>query len=80
LICQDAGADFVKTSTGYAPYGARVEDISLMREVLPSTIGIKASGGIKTLEQALALIQAGADRLGTSSAKSLMDEWRKLNV
>ena len=80
LICQDAGADFVKTSTGYAPYGARVEDISLMREVLPSTIGIKASGGLKTLEQALALIQAGADRLGTSSAKSLMDEWRKLNV
>jgi deoxyribose-phosphate aldolase len=79
LICQDAGADFVKTSTGYAPYGARVEDISLMREILPSTIGIKASGGIKTLEQALALIQAGADRLGTSSAKSLMDEWRKGN-
>lgn len=76
LICQDAGADFVKTSTGYAPYGARVEDISLMRQVLPSTVGIKASGGIKTLELALALIQAGADRLGTSAAKSLMDTWR----
>jgi deoxyribose-phosphate aldolase len=76
LICQDAGADFVKTSTGYAPYGARVEDISLMREVLPSTVGIKASGGIKSLELALALIQAGADRLGTSAAKSLMDAWR----
>jgi deoxyribose-phosphate aldolase len=80
LICQDAGADFVKTSTGYAPYGARVEDISLMREVLPSTVGIKASGGIKTLEQALALIQAGADRLGTSAAKSLLDEWRTKNA
>jgi deoxyribose-phosphate aldolase len=80
LICQDAGADFVKTSTGYAPSGARVEDVLVMREVLPSTIGIKASGGIKTLEQALALIQAGADRLGTSSAKSLMDEWRKGNA
>jgi deoxyribose-phosphate aldolase len=80
LICQDAGADFVKTSTGYAPYGARVEDISLMREVLPSTVGIKASGGIKTLEQALALIQAGADRLGTSAAKSLMDEWKTKNA
>ena len=76
LICQDAGADFVKTSTGYAPSGAKVEDIGLMRQVLPSTVGIKASGGIKTLEQALALIQAGADRLGTSSAKSLMDAWR----
>lgn len=76
LICQDAGADFVKTSTGYAPSGAKVEDITLMRQVLPSTVGIKASGGIKTLEQALALIQAGADRLGTSAAKSLMDAWR----
>ncbi|MDA0315614.1 MAG: deoxyribose-phosphate aldolase [Bacteroidetes bacterium] len=79
LICQDAGADFVKTSTGYAPSGARIEDVLLMREVLPSTIGIKASGGIKTLEQAFSLIQAGADRLGTSTAKSLMDEWRNKN-
>jgi deoxyribose-phosphate aldolase len=76
LICQDAGADFVKTSTGYAPSGAKVEDIRLMRQVLPSTVGIKASGGIKTLELALDLIQAGADRLGTSSAKTLMDAWR----
>ena len=79
LICQDAGADFVKTSTGYAPYGARVEDVALMRQVLPSTLGIKASGGIKTLEQALALIQAGADRLGTSSGTALMEAWRKEN-
>jgi deoxyribose-phosphate aldolase len=80
LICQDAGADFVKTSTGYASSsGAREEDVLLMRKVLPSTIGIKASGGIKTLEQAMALIQAGADRLGTSAAKSLMEEWRTQN-
>jgi deoxyribose-phosphate aldolase len=79
LICQDAGADFVKTSTGYAPYGARVEDISLMRQVLPSTIGIKASGGIKNLELAMALIQAGADRIGTSAAKSLIEEWKSKN-
>ena len=76
MICQDAGADFVKTSTGYAPYGARVEDIQLMRQVLPSTIGIKASGGIKALDLALDLIQAGADRLGTRAAKALMDAWR----
>jgi deoxyribose-phosphate aldolase len=79
-ICVDAGADYVKTSTGYAPYGARVEDVELMRQVLPSTVGVKASGGIKTLEQALALIQAGADRLGTSSAKLLMEAWRKENL
>jgi deoxyribose-phosphate aldolase len=77
LICQDAGADFVKTSTGYAPSGAKVEDVSLMRQVLPSAIGIKASGGIKTLEFALELIRAGADRIGTSSAKALMEVWKK---
>lgn len=77
LICQDAGADYVKTSTGYAPKGAQVDDIKLMRETLPSEIGIKASGGIKTLDFALELVQAGADRIGTSSAKALMDDWRK---
>jgi deoxyribose-phosphate aldolase len=76
LICQDAGADYVKTSTGYAHSGAGVEDIKLIREVLPSAIGIKASGGIKTLDFALELIKAGADRIGTSSAKALMNAWR----
>ena len=76
-ICQDAGADFVKTSTGYAPSGAKVEDIVLMRQLLPSTLGIKASGGIKTLEGALELIKAGADRIGTSSAKPLIDAWKQ---
>ncbi|MEY2705043.1 MAG: hypothetical protein RL407_1105 [Bacteroidota bacterium] len=76
IICQDAGADFVKTSTGFAPHGAKLEDIALMRETLPSTVGVKASGGIKTLEFALDLIQAGADRIGTSAAKSLMEAWR----
>ena len=80
LICQDAGADYVKTSTGYAPTGAKVEDIALMREVLPSAIGIKASGGIKTLDFALDLIKAGADRIGTSSAKALIEAWRKANL
>ncbi|TFV95983.1 deoxyribose-phosphate aldolase [Algoriphagus kandeliae] len=76
LICQDAGADFVKTSTGYAPTGAKVEDIQLMRETLSSNTGIKASGGIKTLDFALELIQAGADRIGTSSAKALFEAWK----
>ncbi|RAI94910.1 deoxyribose-phosphate aldolase [Algoriphagus yeomjeoni] len=76
MICQDAGADFVKTSTGYASHGAKVEDIKLMRENLSSSLGIKASGGIKTLDLALDLIKAGADRLGSSSAKALMEAWR----
>lgn len=76
LICEDAGADFVKTSTGYASAGAKVEHINLMRETLSSSVGIKASGGIKTLNFVLELIKAGADRIGTSSAKALMDSWR----
>lgn len=76
MICQDAGVDFVKTSTGYAPSGAKVEDIKLMRETLSSAIGIKASGGIKTLEFTLELIKAGADRIGTSSAKAIMEAYR----
>jgi deoxyribose-phosphate aldolase len=68
----DAGVDFVKTSTGFAPSGAKVEHIALMREVLPSRVGIKASGGIKTREMAEALVKAGADRLGTSSGVALV--------
>lgn len=66
-ICADAGVDIVKTSTGFAPTGAKVEHVKLMRSVLPAEVGIKASGGIKTREQAIAMIEAGADRLGTSS-------------
>jgi deoxyribose-phosphate aldolase len=72
-ICADAGADFVKTSTGLAPAGAKVEHIKLMRSVLSAEVGIKASGGIKTREQAIALIHAGADRIGTSSGVTLVN-------
>jgi len=71
-LCADAGADFVKTSTGFAPAGAKVEHIQLMRTALPPSVGIKASGGIKTREQALQLIVAGADRIGTSSAVAMV--------
>ena len=67
-LCADAGADFVKTSTGWAGEGAKTEHIRLMREVLPSNVGIKASGGIKNYNQARAMLDAGADRIGTSSA------------
>jgi deoxyribose-phosphate aldolase len=72
-LCADAGADFVKTSTGFAPAGAKVEHIKLMRQSVPTEVGIKASGGIKTLEQALQLIEAGANRLGTSSGISIVN-------
>ncbi|EON75243.1 Deoxyribose-phosphate aldolase [Lunatimonas lonarensis] len=72
-ICRDAGADFVKTSTGFAPGGAVEEQIRLMRSRLPSQVGIKASGGIRDLPKAIAMIKAGADRIGTSAGPSIMN-------
>lgn len=71
-LCADAGADFVKTSTGFAKAGARVEHIRIMRRSLPPNVSIKASGGIKTLDDAMAMIDAGADRIGTSSGVSIV--------
>lgn len=71
-LCADAGVDFVKTSTGFAPTGATVENVTTMKQTLPSTVGIKASGGIKTFDQALALIEAGASRIGTSSGVTII--------
>jgi deoxyribose-phosphate aldolase len=71
-ICADAGADFVKTSTGFAPTGAKVENIALMKKNLPDHVGIKASGGVKSSEQTLALIEAGATRIGTSSGIAIV--------
>ena len=73
-LCCEAGTDFVKTSTGFAGAGATVEHIQLMRKNAPSNVGIKASGGIKSLSDARAMIEAGADRLGTSSGVAIMEE------
>ncbi len=75
-LCADAGTDFVKTSTGFAPSGAKVEDVKRMKKFLPNNVGIKASGGIKTLEQTLALIEAGANRIGTSSGIAILNEFK----
>ncbi len=66
-LCVEAGVDIVKTSTGFAGAGAKVAHIKLMREMLPDSVGIKASGGIKNYKQAKAMVDAGADRLGVSS-------------
>ena len=71
-LCADAGADFVKTSTGFAPAGATTEHVRLIRASIPAGVGIKASGGIKTSDQAVQLIEAGADRLGTSSGVTII--------
>lgn len=69
LACEaavEAGADFVKTSTGYSSAGATVEDIALMRKTVGPNIGVKASGGVRTRKDALAMIEAGANRIGAS--------------
>lgn len=71
-IASDAGVDFVKTSTGFAPSGAKRSHIELLRSVLPSNVGIKASGGIKDYTTAIEMINAGADRIGASSSVDIM--------
>ena len=71
-LAKEAGADFVKTSTGLVG-GATVEDVRLMREAVGKDIGVKAAGGIRDFEQALAMIEAGADRIGTSTAVAIME-------
>lgn len=72
LICKEAGADFVKTSTGFSKGGATVGDIALMRYVVGSSIGVKASGGIRSREDADAMIASGADRIGASASVKIV--------
>ncbi|WP_010479497.1 deoxyribose-phosphate aldolase [Thermococcus zilligii] len=71
-LAKEAGADFVKTSTGFGTGGATVDDVKLMRRVVGESMGVKASGGIRTYEQALAMIRAGANRIGTSSGVEIV--------
>lgn len=73
-IVASSGADFVKTSTGFGPGGATPEDVALLREEAPEGIAIKASGGIRTLEDAIDMLNAGASRLGMSSSVAVMKE------
>jgi len=76
-LCKEAGADFVKTSTGLLGGEATVKDIRLMRKTVGKDLGIKAAGGIRTLNQALAMIRAGANRIGTSTAVNIIEEISK---
>lgn len=71
-LCTELSVDYVKTSTGFIEKGATVEDVKFLRANLPKSIKIKASGGIKTKEDAEALIKAGADRIGTSRGVALV--------
>jgi len=80
LACElsvKAGADFVKTSTGFLGGGATVDDVRLMRRIVGPNIGVKASGGIRTASDAKAMIEAGANRIGTSSGVKIIEELRE---
>ena len=74
LLCKEAKADFVKTSTGFSTAGATVEDVELMRRVVGAKMGVKAAGGIRDLNDAQAMIAAGATRLGASAGISIIQE------
>lgn len=73
-ICREEGASFVKTSTGFGPAGATVEDIRLMRAEVGPTLGVKAAGGIRDRRTALAMIEAGANRIGASASVRIVTE------
>jgi deoxyribose-phosphate aldolase len=73
-LTKEAGADFVKTSTGLFGKGATVEDVRLMRKTVGENMGVKAAGGIRTYADAVAMVEAGANRIGTSTATAIIKE------
>jgi deoxyribose-phosphate aldolase len=74
LLSKSAGADFVKTSTGFASGGAKVEDVQLIRQVVGPEMGVKASGGVRSYESAIAMIRAGANRIGSHYSLAIIQE------
>jgi len=74
LMCRRAGAAYVKTSTGFGNGGATVEDVTLMKQTVGDDLGIKAAGGIRSLGDVLALVQAGATRIGTSAGLRILED------
>ena len=78
LACKKGGADFVKTSTGFSKGGATVEDVRIMREAVGPELGVKASGGIHHYDEVIALVDAGATRIGASASVTIMEEKAKI--
>jgi deoxyribose-phosphate aldolase len=76
LAAQRAGAEFVKTSTGFGPSGATVEDVRLIRETVGSAMGVKAAGGVRTWEDLQKMVAAGASRIGTSAGVAILEQAR----
>jgi deoxyribose-phosphate aldolase len=79
-LAKEAGADFVKTSTGFGPGGATVHDVELMSQAVNHELGVKAAGGIRTLQQAEAMIRAGATRIGASAGVKIVEEARGAEI
>jgi deoxyribose-phosphate aldolase len=71
-LCVEAGADFVKTSTGFSTGGATLEDVALMRKIVGPVIGVKASGGVRSYAEVMKMVEAGATRIGTSSGVAIV--------
>jgi len=74
IACKKAGADFVKTSTGFSTAGATAEDVALMRAVVGSEIGVKAAGGVRSFEDLKKMVCAGATRIGASASVKIMEQ------
>ena len=77
LLAKRAGADFVKTSTGFASGGATAEDVALLRETVGGEMGVKAAGGVRSLDDLRAMVAAGATRIGTSSGVKIVQQMRE---
>ena len=75
-LAVEAGADYVKTSTGFGPAGATVDDVRLMRQAVGGRAKVKASGGIRDWKTTKAMLEAGADRIGTSASLKILKEWK----
>lgn len=73
-IALEAGSEFIKTSTGFGPRGAKVRDIRLIKDIVGDAAGIKAAGGIRTLRQVQSMLKAGATRIGTSAGVKILRE------
>jgi deoxyribose-phosphate aldolase len=78
-LCEEAGADWVKTSTGFAPSGATIEDLRLMRKSVGPAVQVKAAGGVRTLDMLLAVIDVGCTRSGATATASILEEFKKRN-
>jgi deoxyribose-phosphate aldolase len=76
-LCEEAGADYVKTSTGFAPTGAVLEDVKLMRASVSPKVEVKSAGGVKTLDALLAFMEAGVKRSGASGTAAMLDEFKE---